>query len=260
MSRRSGVSAVEVLVFFIVVVVIAAILWPLFTYGGRCPPLRASPCQSNLTQIGRAIKMYMSDWDNTYPTQCLRPASMAFSVKLSPREEVNQKRFVHGTNWVEALFSYIETTSKNDAWSVWRCGACSDDTYPKRSDTAAVSYVLNRNLIQLPEGYVTDGARLMLLREADRLVNSDLRPTNLSRKNEKAMPQSPFLTKRDVRMGETKPDLHNKGSHVLFADGHVKYFGAESYTDKPSWDPETQQWWNYVKGHPGIDKAIAITP
>lgn len=259
MEGRRVVTIIEVVVIVSVIVIVAAVLAPVFRPHGHSSP--ASSCQSNMTQIGRATKMYLSDWDDTYPTNCSRNGYVSSSAPLSPAVAKGGQRFFFGANWVEGLHDYIEATSgRSDNWSVWKCPACSRKPYPGDSKDASVSYVFNRNLIQLPDGYIASTANVMMAREADRLLDADLRPINLSRKNPNAPPQSPFLTKSDIRMGKTKPDLHNKGSHILFADGHVKYFSQEFFTDRPQWDPETQQWWNRVSGKPGIDKAIAITP
>ena len=59
------------------------------------------------------------------------------------------------------------------------------------------------------------------------------------------------------------PKIHGTGSHILFADGHVKLFDVSYYPEIPqqcttTGDPRKGQWFNYVTG----DKAftIAITP
>lgn len=266
MKGRKGFTLIELLVVIAIIAVLAAILFPVFAKARAAAKL--SNCQSNMTQIGRAMKMYLSDWDDTYPTNRTKPlGAMTTSVALSPYDPNNPKRFVNSINWVEALFNYIEcTSSQSDAMSVWRCQAASATPWAN-SKTASVTYVMNYNMLEQPEGVIKAAANLMLVREFDRLMDSVCRPYNQSFNNTVA-PQSPFLTKYDFGMrGVTlNYKMHNKGSVILFADGHVKYFGSEYFPDKTaltateSWDTETQQWWNWVNKSPGVNKVIAITP
>ena len=95
---------------------------------------------------------------------------------------------------------------------------------PGDDSTAAVSYAFNRNLVERPEKAVRYAANTMMVREMDRRVDAELRPTNYSCGRPDVPPDSPFLTKHDSRMEETNPGVHGEGSNVLFADGHVQGF------------------------------------
>ena len=66
MKDRRGFTLIELLVVIAIIAILAAILFPVFAKARR--NAQTSNCASNMTQIGRAIKMYLSDWEDTYPT------------------------------------------------------------------------------------------------------------------------------------------------------------------------------------------------
>lgn len=112
-----------------------------------------------------------------------------------------------------------------------------------------------------------------MCREFGNLTVAILRPGNDTTDNPDGQPpQHPFLTTTDL-LGDTSKvwKLHGNGSHVLFADGHVKvydkdFFPEPSYIKKANcWDAETRQWYNYYFANPTqqqkeLNRSIAITP
>ena len=276
MKSRNGFTLIELLVVIAIIAVLAAILFPVFAKAGRA--VTASNCESNLKQIAHAVKMYLTDWEDTYLMNRhfvpgLKPGLYSHSIILSePKMDVdgNPIKFQWGFGWVEALYGHIEAISdSDDASSVWRCQAASNDRYG--TETAAVSYVFNSCLTDQPEGIIKEASRLMMVREIDRLVHSMCRPVYRNPiDNPDETPKYPFLEKSDQYLGQTQNKLHSNGSHVLFTDGHVKlfaadYFPPQSYYSTPNnWDDDSQQWYNY--GPNAQDKpsayimSIAITP
>ncbi len=59
--RKKGFTLIELLVVIAIIAILAAILFPVFSRARE--KARTSACQSNLKQIGLALKMYLSDWD-----------------------------------------------------------------------------------------------------------------------------------------------------------------------------------------------------
>ena len=249
----------------------------------------ASTCQSNLKQIGNALKMYLSDWDDTYPTNRAVLSSGALSVVMptvmlsSPDPlpgQTEPPKFQYSINWVEGLYSYVEAvTKKEDPSTTWRCPAATNLSLPTTTGPFyLVTYVFNRCLIEAPEGIVKGAANLMMIRELGRLTMATLRPANDCTASPTMRPIDPFLIGRDslYTPGFAKGEytLHGNGSHVMFADGHVKVFEIGSFSTNPptyttaaaTYDGNTQQWYNYYYSNPttpqqkGLNMQIAISP
>jgi prepilin-type N-terminal cleavage/methylation domain-containing protein len=64
-DSRSGFSLIELLVVIAIIAILAAVIFPVF--GAAREKSRAATCQSNLRQIGVALKLYVQDWDGCYP-------------------------------------------------------------------------------------------------------------------------------------------------------------------------------------------------
>ena len=65
MRRRTGFTLIELLVVIAIIAILAAILFPVFAQARE--QARMSTCLSNFKQIGLGVKMYIQDWDETYP-------------------------------------------------------------------------------------------------------------------------------------------------------------------------------------------------
>jgi len=280
MRPKRGFTLIELLVVIAIIAVLAAILFPVFARARSAA--KASNCQSNLKQVGNAIKMYLTDWQDTYPTNRTIQGNGVVgpimpSVDLSQPDPIppstDPPKFQHGINWVEALYSYVESiTKKGDPQSSWRCQAASNAEYPATGNNCGVTISFNRNLIEQPEGILKGAANLMMCREFDRLTIAMLRPMNDSTGQSGVKPQYAFLDMKDGSMGTTQWKMHGNGSHVLFADGHVKIFDLSYFPEYANmsqvanWDATTQQWYNFVYPNPinpdqkAKDRSIAISP
>jgi len=241
--ESKGFTLIELLVVIAIIAILAAILFPVFAKARDAA--KASHCVSNMQQIGRAFRMYASDYEDTFPTNRDYAtggglnANVVEKVQLSwagydPNGDQIPDRFEKGVNFVEALYPYLErVTTGSDPVTIWKCPKAKDDTLPRwrrkgepgattEQGRAAVTYVMNFYMVEANEGTMKTTADVLLLRELDSRTNAVLRPIPQSAGNK---PMFPFLDDKPDAFGEAlKPEMHAKGSHVLFSDGHVKFF------------------------------------
>jgi prepilin-type N-terminal cleavage/methylation domain-containing protein/prepilin-type processing-associated H-X9-DG protein len=282
MRTRRGFTLIELLVVIAIIAILAAILFPVFARARKAA--QASNCQSNLKQIGKAVKLYMNDWQDTFPTN--RPfvggtttlGPVTRSIALSPPvidPNTNEPRkFDYGITWVESMYTYVETVTKGSSTgSVWKCGSSSEAADPADPNYFAnTHYVFNGCLIEQPEGIAKNQSNLMMIREFGRLTCATLRPINpTATGNANTPPQYAFLNDTDLGASTTRVKTpHGNGSHILFADGHVqgRDIGwypnfTSTYTTARAWDSVTLQWYNYNSNpvHPKQYRlSIAVTP
>lgn len=270
MKGRKGFTLIELLVVIAIIAVLAAILFPVFARARKAA--QNSTCQSNMSQIGRALKMYLSEWHDTYPTNRIYSGtgmgSFLASVQLTPADTLDAqgqpKRFQYGVNWVEALYPYVEQISK-DSSGAWLCPAASNKCEKPggpQALTSAVSYTFNYNLLEQPEGIIKTAANLMVSREIDRKVNSVLRPATLSM-DASSRPDSAFLTTNDnyVTPSTTNPYQHNQGSNIMFADSHVKNYATDFMPKDCQWDVTDSCWYNNADANnQKLYKTIQVSP
>ena len=65
LSFRRGFPLIELLVVIAIIAILAALIFPVFARAKRSA--QQTTCLSNLSQIGKAISLYMADYDDIFP-------------------------------------------------------------------------------------------------------------------------------------------------------------------------------------------------
>lgn len=245
-------------------------------------------CQSNLQRWAEALELYCIDYTGRYPTNRLNSASkpLTNAAALSPPDplpgQTEPPIQYYSINWIEALYGYVQKSARqtDQDWKTFRrCPNVSTKVWPTPIFStdypySSVSYTFNYNLAEYWSGLVRDPRRVMMMREYFLTTIALLRPMNVSRGSSTARPQYAFNNGDQNATSAENSDpatwkAHGDGSYVVFVDGHVHHFGLDYYpkyedmTTQFSWDPETQQWWNFAPGSgktaPYL-KSIAVTP
>lgn len=305
MKARKGFTLIELLVVIAIIAILAAILFPIFVK--MKDKAKQSTCQSNMKQIGTALKSYITNYDDTLPTnKRTRPYANGVrvedaSIYSNTREQVvlpviNEMGAIVRNNfpsWIASLAKYSDITSPKGQKSLFVCPVSSQTpgnepseeqvpnyvssnervdttkTGPDKEYWTFASYAFNGLVAELPESSISRQDNLMIARElATQTIFSVLRPrydpVDLLPPSQGGSPDDSFL---DPGM---EGGMHFKGSHILFADGHVRYFKFRDMSDGNNvvWDPETYRYYNV--GTVMIDgkeikpsnnpNAIAVTP
>jgi prepilin-type processing-associated H-X9-DG protein/prepilin-type N-terminal cleavage/methylation domain-containing protein len=128
--RRNGFTLVELLIVAVVIVALAAFVWPAITRKGSYRNAHRSSCQSNLKQIGLGFAQYIQDWDD-------------FSPPIS----------VGNQGWAESLQPYLKSEL------MFQCPSVNNSTKNFSSDyfLNARSAGLQKSKINFPEQTIVFG-------------------------------------------------------------------------------------------------------
>jgi prepilin-type N-terminal cleavage/methylation domain-containing protein/prepilin-type processing-associated H-X9-DG protein len=240
--KRRGFTLIELLVVVAIIAILAAILFPVFAQARE--KARQTTCQSNLQQIGKALAMYASDFDER-----LCPTRTTGQIGV-----INSYEWIRTGTWDHLVQPYIKNAK------VFQCPSW-DVTAPTPGSLAfeewPLTYGMNYRLGQFSPTVLNDAPLLwfdsitisQVRRPADTIHVVD----NAFVLNSNAMPlhnEDPrlWVTKSRswnpegfVRFPQDPPGnyslyrddpwhpapIHNDQTDVLFLDGHVKSVRTE---------------------------------
>ena len=213
---KRGFTLIELLVVIAIIAILAAILFPVFAKARE--KARQTSCLSNMKQIGLAMMMYTQDYDETYVPYKYNVPSLGDDVYWSQIFVTNK---------------YI-TSSK-----ILIC-------------PSAASYDFNPSMLAYPDAYwpytwiaygynynFIGGSFWIDTTAAPASVGSIASPADTILIAETCYPG--LTPKRGYTALYTSgpgtgniDDRHNEGSHIIFCDGHVKWYKDAHHTmEKP---------------------------
>ena len=218
LNKREGFTLIELLVVIAIIAILAAILFPVFSKARA--KAQQTVCLSNMKQMALSTRMYVSDWDQMFPT-------------------VGQWNYFPGTyGWLGALEPYLKNTQ------ILHC--------PMKSGTG-VNYAANGGRKKAWYGYDSlwgfeDWWTPATMSYAASTGEIEC-PANIISNFEEARGGGSGIQNGDVNAGwygdffgqydwygNDNPPLHNLGQNFNFADGHAKWY---SLVDHPGWnDPQ----------------------
>lgn len=198
--RRSfgGFTLIELLVVIAIIAILAAILFPVFSRARE--NARRSSCQSNLRQIGLAIKQYAQDNDMRYPLVAVSAG------------------YPYG--WADAVQPYVKNVQ------LFQCPSEGNNGNTDPQQVGYSDYFYNSNLANKNEASLTFVSNTVMLGDAEQ---GDARTASDGGMGSSSGPSAEMA---DIMGGRV--DCHLEGGLYAFADGHVKWFKGNGMMQSPA--------------------------
>ncbi len=210
---RSGSTWVSALVVIVVVLVVAAVLTPIFNHpkgpGVFRSGVRSSSCQSNLHELGIALTTYCGDYDGVLPSSKIVSGSKRWNkadfLKFGTRIGYLPPRPFQGKpdTYLEVIYDYIK--NKDIVF-------CPDDTVDQQDPNAFCSYWWK---LAVDKAWYGDGCKAARRFEKDFAYTAD---------------QIILYEHRAFHM-DNQPALWNQVRiNVVYMDSHVKSIELKNAT------------------------------
>jgi len=204
MRRDKAFTLIELLVVITIIAILAAILFPVFSRAREKG--RSASCQSNLKQIGLAMKMYLEDFDLINVPGPDQGATESWALLLKPYHKNTQ----------------IFTCPSRARWEIRE---------PDDSGGYVMAILTDTQTGNSGTGWhdsdFEDPSNTLIVFDAPDYADT-LNKTIISHQSQ----QSPYPkydpTDRDV-------NRHFDGINVLWYDGHVKYMRSEKVKEQRYW-------------------------
>lgn len=204
MKTRRGFTLIELLIVMAIIVLLAAILFPVFARA-RENAKRAS-CTSNLKQIGLGLLQYIQDYDER------TPESHPDILQPSLADQSNPLQM----NWIKGLQPYVKS------WQLFKCPSVPEYTLGgglnpiKPNDN--ISYTVNGVVIGRPVSVIPTVSTIIWAHELEFSYSCEFVRPKLQTGDVPGVTGDYYYwlyVNYDV--------VHFDGANLLFCDGHVKW-------------------------------------
>jgi prepilin-type N-terminal cleavage/methylation domain-containing protein/prepilin-type processing-associated H-X9-DG protein len=111
--RQYGFTLIELLVVIAVIVIVAAILFPVFSAARE--KARQVSCISNIQQLGKATMLYAQDYDETYPLGLISCSNDGYFWTTWNDQSTDRACSGFQLTWMDLLYPYVRN------WSIYHC-------------------------------------------------------------------------------------------------------------------------------------------
>jgi prepilin-type N-terminal cleavage/methylation domain-containing protein/prepilin-type processing-associated H-X9-DG protein len=230
MAKRRGFTLIELLVVIAIIAILAAILFPVFSRARE--QARKAACTSNMKQMGLALRMYMTDWDETAPPlpcgcwwepgkpNCffvsLQPYIKNWDIYTCP--SIGKVTRTVPCNNQLTLMGVTLTYGFNLMLRLWP----RDTDWPKPAEAVAIADT---------GSFGSTGN----FEESGFCGNCDLNPNAVANADETWPNNCPW------RLIWRARHRHNDGLNITYFDGHVKWQRIDQLVDRKYWMPKYQK-------------------
>lgn len=222
--RYHGFTLIELLVVIAIIAILAAILFPVFSKARE--KARQAACTSNATQIGKALAMYIQDYDEKSPGGCYSTWSCNFgpgdnrhiSEAGVPNGPAGSGRCCQFTG-LYPLRPYI----KNDQLFV--CPSVRGWTSANTRPTPG-SYITNSQVMNVPMSAIGEPANTVAFADSRNPWRDDNFGSNFLYCRIGNGFHCNGISGNQVACTScsgNKTDWHNEGINQVFMDGHAKW-------------------------------------
>ena len=217
--RRNGFTLWEIIGGVVSLLMIAAIVWPMFARPREI--VCGTSCQGNLKQVALGFKQYINDFDERFP-----PVAVTHDVK--PENFSAKPKTWTPYGWADALQPYLRNTH------AYSCPAEKDEGQAfipsnkplNPAKSGYTDYWYNRRLAGISESKLLSSAQTVISGDG----NDGTEVTN-ARYSLNSLPLQWITSKGSPALRH--PEKNPSGANYAFADGHVKWFKPEQISNAP---------------------------